>query len=78
MELKYTNEEARKKEEEVLIVPLWNWNNDTTYQVQKRNAGFNRTFMELKYIINYRGDWVKGSFNRTFMELKFCSWVDML
>ncbi len=32
----------------VLIVPLWNWNN-AVLQDQQAELGFNRTFMELKY-----------------------------
>ena len=34
---------------DVLIVPLWNWNNEADYLL-KFKVGFNRTFMELKFI----------------------------
>ena len=33
-------------------------------------AGFNRTFMELKWYIGFFNDSAELSFNRTFMELK--------
>ena len=55
---------------EVLIVPLWNWNRQTTPQPVGM-AGFNRTFMELKLILFLHRDLASFSFNRTFMELKF-------
>ena len=32
----------------VLIVPLWNWNRPPSHR-HRLNAGFNRTFMELKF-----------------------------
>ena len=34
-------------EQSVLIVPLWNWN-DNLLQAHDKYVGFNRTFMELK------------------------------
>ena len=55
----------------VLIVPLWNWNLWIAGLLRGADQGFNRTFMELKYL---RGEHVtvrKVSFNRTFMELKY-------
>ena len=33
----------------VLIVPLWNWNDNSGSSVAILSSGFNRTFMELKY-----------------------------
>ena len=33
---------------EVLIVPLWNWNEIEIIDFAKVEKGFNRTFMELK------------------------------
>ena len=36
----------------------------------KLNAGFNRTFMELKFSIKKRPSSSVSGFNRTFMELK--------
>ena len=34
---------------QVLIVPLWNWNYDSSLDISEVTACFNRTFMELKY-----------------------------
>ena len=40
----------------VLIVPLWNWNIETATELFTQ-GGFNRTFMELKFVVafGYRG-----------------------
>ena len=53
----------------VLIVPLWNWNgsNSTNFKLK---AGFNRTFMELKFVTKQSSFVLNLCFNRTFMELK--------
>ena len=70
MELKYVLGESFYHNLYVLIVPLWNWNNESVVLLSKLIC-FNRTFMELKLgsknplIGSYKG------FNRTFMELKF-------
>ena len=40
--------------DKVLIVPLWNWNSATVLLVSRKD-GFNRTFMELKYVCNVDG-----------------------
>ena len=37
---------------QVLIVPLWNWNMGTDWEIGSGNQGFNRTFMELKSVID--------------------------
>ena len=41
------------------------------YHIPARENGFNRTFMELKFIIVIRYFYYDAGFNRTFMELKF-------
>ena len=59
----------QQNQQEVLIVPLWNWN--LRYDGRWREIyGSNRTFMELKYEL-LKDLWhpASGS-NRTFMELK--------
>ena len=56
----------------VLIVPLWNWNLNTAAFVRAKQHGFNRTFMELKYLSRGNRESGESSFNRTFMELKYC------
>ena len=48
MELKSTEGKGEDKSEQVLIVPLWNWNQRTLSWLNTP-ACSNRTFMELKY-----------------------------
>ena len=42
----------------VLIVPLWNWNNCEVGE-KRMILGFNRTFMELKYIKHVKYEMLK-------------------
>ena len=57
----------------VLIVPLWNWNQDeeTVKLDPLGNIRFNRTFMELKLQQLGSDSPAAKGFNRTFMELKY-------
>ena len=48
MELKFKKADDEIKKLEVLIVPLWNWN-DYAKVLASDKACSNRTFMELKY-----------------------------
>ena len=50
MELKYGTDEVVRNDAEVLIVPLWNWNRNTSNLIPSL-MGSNRTFMELKYVV---------------------------
>ena len=49
MELKCSNLMRLARRLTVLIVPLWNWNNNLALRYNLDEACFNRTFMELKY-----------------------------
>ena len=68
----------------VLIVPLWNWNLRLSSHSLRLGFRFNRTFMELKYLINAAKIIAERCFNRTFMELKWlsqggnCWWIYVL
>ena len=55
---------------EVLIVPLWNWN-DCHHRLRDTGVRSNRTFMELKLQAVLFDGRRYGCSNRTFMELKF-------
>ena len=48
MELKYKTKRINKHFNNVLIVPLWNWNINFDFQSSSGASSFNRTFMELK------------------------------
>ena len=73
-----TEEKAKDFGVQVLIVPLWNWNNASPIMI-KINFSSNRTFMELKF---GKGRQIVPSCsrsNRTFMELKsdICWYIAM-
>ena len=70
MELKLGYTSSVMSNNNVLIVPLWNWNESTAREIELPNS-FNRTFMELKYLEKMLKELVLRSFNRTFMELKY-------
>ena len=59
----------------VLIVPLWNWNDVASAGINAFGS-FNRTFMELKYVLCLSFWKWCVRFNRTFMELKL--WMQFL
>ena len=48
MELKWQKESLEGSSQDVLIVPLWNWNKIGDCIIGTE-FGFNRTFMELKF-----------------------------
>ena len=59
MELKLVTLTVFEVDREVLIVPLWNWNNTASASIVGRFS-FNRTFMELKYVFftqDYFSNW---------------------
>ena len=70
MELKYENLTKLFTKVGVLIVPLWNWN-DETEAFGTWAPCSNRTFMELKLDKEIAEVYKLQSSNRTFMELKF-------
>ena len=51
MELKSNIQSIIWKQAKVLIVPLWNWNFPCALLISLIWSGFNRTFMELKYLL---------------------------
>ena len=53
----------------VLLVPLWNWNDEYEKKMRKYES-FTRTFMELKRRSTPRHVVWNSCFTRTFMELK--------
>ena len=55
----------------VLIVPLWNWNNETFKLGYNGFSRSNRTFMELKLLSLWKYTIEIVCSNRTFMELKY-------
>ena len=61
----------------VLIVPLWNWNLDSTVKASAK-VGSNRTFMELKSHLRASELVAPVCSNRTFMELKFKIGLNLL
>ena len=61
----------------VLIVPLWNWNKDSSNCCLKLE-GSNRTFMELKSTSDVEAYLQILSSNRTFMELKFLTMISSI
>ena len=71
MELKLLPSAKWSTKTAVLIVPLWNWNEEAANGGNTFEAGFNRTFMELKYWTGITTLDAAASFNRTFMELKW-------
>ena len=76
MELKYIRGHREAEEAlRVLIVPLWNWNATKNYG-NISESGFNRTFMELKFMRSCSSRLASFRFNRTFMELKSASSQD--
>ena len=59
----------QEQEVQVLIVPLWNWNEESFVSAIQK-GGSNCTFMELKFPDDpIKSD--KLSSNCTFMELKY-------
>ena len=69
MELKYGRNVVIKGNEGVLIVPLWNWNQQLRWRPQHLE-GSNCTFMELKLEYYMQILQMKMGSNCTFMELK--------
>ena len=53
MELKLLADSKELRKHIVLIVPLWNWNEDMNEWAKAMGQGSNRTFMELK-LVNYK------------------------
>ena len=53
MELKLQKYKEIQNSNDVLIVPLWNWN-PVYEQVQHEATCFNRTFMELKFDVAFQ------------------------
>ena len=49
MELKFNAEDIIKAVKQVLIAPLWNWNEGAPVKVGAATVRSNRTFMELKF-----------------------------
>ena len=69
MELKLHSDVSLMMRIDVLIVPLWNWNKDSSNSSRKEE-GSNRTFMELKLGLRHIQLERRRCSNRTFMELK--------
>ena len=69
MELKSVSTNNSDASVNVLIVPLWNWNEARNW-ITIDNQRSNRTFMELKCIICRLAEANPFRSNRTFMELK--------
>ena len=59
-----------KNNNNVLLVPLWNWNLSISWMNTLTCRCFTRTFMELKLPSYVDYSCQQGSFTRTFMELK--------